>query len=254
MTTLTRRRPPIPVAATHQVEVIETADNFGDAQHDYLHALFDKLILPHTEWSRGVGQSATSASVFASIGPSPQSIDINEAAFVTLGLPQTTAAVSGRAVLLAIALLKREPAPQWAYYFDGVLLQTVPYTVPRPPRIPLPPAPGAGLRMVEVDDENEPDYLAPKAAYESGLLFYTIDKAWQDRWAHVTHYWHGIVESVQVSAKTALVRLDPFPDATDAVEQSCGFGTRAWTAAQLQGKRVRVGIDPLLGWWIDDLE
>lgn len=249
---LTHLRPPQPVAATHAVEVQETADAFADGQEAYLRALFAKLILPHTEWSRGLGLSATSTSVFAQVGPGPRSTDVAQTAFQTLGLPQTTAGVQNQGILLAIALLKREPAPRWALYFDGVLLKTLPYTVPLPPPVPEPGAPGASLALVDVDDDNEREYVNPKAQHEADILAYVVDKTWRERWAHVTHYWYGVVQSVNVGAKTASVLLDPFPGATARVEQVCGFGTRAWTAMQLQGERVRVGVDRAVGWWVDD--
>lgn len=252
MTTLTHRRPPEAVAATHAVEVRQTAEAFGDAERDYLHALFAKLILPHTEWHRGTGQSATSTRVSATLAPSPQSTDINQATFQTLGLPQTTAAVQGKAVLLAVALLKREPAPQWAYYFDGVLIRAVANTVPLPPPLSAPSAPGAAIALVDVDDENVREYVDPKADYEAGLLAAVIDKTWRERWAHVTRYWWGRVQSVSVPAKTASVLLDPFPPSAASDTQTCGFGTKAWTAGQLAGHRVRVLVDRQIGWIIDD--
>ena len=249
---LTHRPPPQPVAATHATEVAERTDEFAEGVRAYLHALFARLILPHTEWSRGAGISATSTGVTATVGPSQQSTDVARVAFQTLGLPQTTAGVASKAVLLAIALLKREPAPRWEYFYDGVLLKTVAQTVPLPPAPPAPGVLGDGLAVEDIDDDNFREYVDPAAASHAALLAFVVDKTWRERWAHVTRWWYGTVTAVQVAARTATVRLDAFPGSQDTVTQSCGFGTRAWSASQLQGKRVRVGYDRALGWWVDD--
>lgn len=249
---LTIAPPPTPVAATRHAEVRVSAQGFADGLREYLHLLFDRLILPHTEWSRGTGRSATSASVSATVGPSPQSAALADTTFKTLGLPQTTAAVQGKSVLLAIALLKRDPTPTWALYFDGVLIKTVASTVPLPPPIAEPTPPGVTIPLPELEPETFRDLVQPQADYQAALLVWLVDAVWRERWAHVTRWWWGVVEAVQVTAKTATVRLDAFPGTSSAATQSCGFGTRAWTAAQLQGRRVRVGWDRTAGWWVDD--
>jgi hypothetical protein len=67
--------------------------------------------------------------------------------------------------------------------------------------------------------------------------------------------WHtGTARSINLSAKTAVVDLDPFPEGEGQTGVTCGWGRKTWTSSQLVGKRVRVMIDlETKAHWIDDV-
>lgn len=248
---LTKREPPTPVRAIHDAELAQAEADYAAAVYEYLDLLFERLCFPRTEWLPGTGQSANASSVSASLGPPPNGTGTVTAPLATLSSPQTTGAVSGKRVLAAMHTSGPPQRRTFANYFEGVPFRATPSTAPTP-RVPPMPAPPPHVDTATVDAETYPAWVEARGAYNAAALDYAAIALWAERWAQVTRWWFGTVESVNVAAKTAKVRLDPAPDSTEQATQTCGFGTIAWTAATLGGKRVRVGWSHHIGWFVDD--
>ena len=248
---LTRREPPIPVKAVHLAELAQAEADYAATVYEYLDLLFERLCFPRTEWLAGTGASANPSSVSASIGPPPNGTGAVSAPLATLSSPQTTGAVSGKRVLGALHTSGPKEARRFANYFDGVPFRSTPSTAP-PPANPARPAEPPAVDMTEQDDDTYPAWVEARGAYNAAAIDYAAIQLWRERFAHVTRWYHGIVESVNTGSKTAKVRLDPAPDSTEQATQTCGFGTIAWTAGNLAGRRVRVGWSRHVGWFVDD--
>lgn len=69
-----------------------------------------------------------------------------------------------------------------------------------------------------------------------------------------TRWWTGTCSSINTSAKTATVNLEPMPRGAVPPGTVAGWGRKTWTRAQIVGKRVRVLIDDeTKQMWIDDV-
>lgn len=248
---LTRRLPPIPVKAIHVAELAQAEADYAAAMYEYLDLLLERLCFPRTEWLGGTGQSANPSSVSASIGPPPTGTGTTSAPLATLSSPQTTGAVSGRRVLAALHTSGAKQRRTFANYFEGVPFRVQASTSPPPlnPAAPVEPPP---VDMSDLDEDNYVAWIEARATYNAGALDYALIKLWRERFAWVTRWYYGTVQSVNTAAKTAKVLLDPAPDSREQATQVCGFGTIAWTAGNLGGKHVRVGWNRASGWFVDD--
>jgi hypothetical protein len=248
---LTHLPPPRPVRAIHVAEVEQATRALAEAALTYLRRLMWGLEYPRTEWHRGRGVRATTGAVAATQGPFLGSTGVTSAPFVTGSDTPGTAAVADKALLLASLVGTEQPVRSVQRFFDGVLLSVVPDGAPLPPPVQRPVEPETPATD-DLDEENFAAYVRAWARWLAAFLEWIVDREWREHFADVTRFPTGTVTSVAVAQKLARVRIDPQGENAGQPTQVCGFGTRAWTAATLNGKHVRLGHNPSLGWFVDD--
>jgi hypothetical protein len=245
---LTRRTPPAPVAAIHASEVAAAADGLTRSALAYLRRLLWALEYSRTQWLRGTGQDGRPGVVIATPqGPLPGAVAGPWTAGTTV---PAASALRGQPVLLALQTDNDPPTRTPHRYFDGLLVSTVPQPPPPLPALPPPVPPATGPTDL-LDDETLPAYTEAWGRYLAGLLGQLVDRELRAHWDSVTRFVKGTVASVNVRQRTAWVTLDHLPDET-VTPVLAGFGTRRWAASQLAGRYVRLGWDPVLGYFIDD--
>jgi hypothetical protein len=243
---LTKVTPPTPVAAIHRAEVKAATEEVARITVDYLRRLLRGLEYPRTEWTTGtatgVGLGTVTADAAQSVGSgsTPSVFQAGDPA------PQATA-IRGRRVLLARAVGAEQPVRSVRGFYDGRLYGSVAYAVPVGAEVGRPTEP-AEIDMEDLDEENYETYIRSWGEYAAQTVEWLVDREWRQNWRTVTRWTYGTVRSVSKPDKTAVVALEK-PINRDQV---CGFGTRDWNPAQLVGRYVRVGVDPVVGWWVDD--
>jgi hypothetical protein len=112
-------------------------------------------------------------------------------------------------------------------------------------------------RQDRTPEEHERDIKHESARFVEIEKAY-IDKLFDRLVVPMTRFWRGRATGIDRAAKLVTVSLDPFPsmDGRPPLPQTlaCRYGRPNWTAAQIVGKRVRVGYDEEKDLaWIDDV-
>lgn len=251
MPSLSQAPPPTPLRAKHVEEVQRAAMTIAASAVAYLRRLMDVLEYSRTDWARGTGIAARPGAVSATANGRTAAAPM-QAPYVTGSDTPGTGAIANKPVLLAVMTGREQPVRSQQRFYDGLLISAVPDGAPLPPAVPRPVAP-APVDMTALDDETYAAYIQQWGAYIAAFIEWLVDKSWREQFADVTRFPTGTVEAVDVSRKTARVKLDAIGQGTEGPRQLCGFGNRQWTAAQLTGKHVRVGHSPATGYWVDDL-
>jgi hypothetical protein len=253
MSPLTHVQPGAPARATHEAEIKVACEQNADAVMAYIDEVLWRNLYPRTVWRVGTGSTASNHVAHAALDPGGDAVDVPADSYSAgSGVNVTTAQVNGKRVLGAINTLAPGPgqnrAPQFSRWYDGVILKAVAPTVPRPPPEVEPPAPAT----LPLNAKTYAQYIAQHADYGAAILRYYIRRRWRAEGWPVTTFGWGTATAVNVSAKTVTVQPE-FPESPAPPAITVGFGTRAWAADQLVGKRVRIAYDPIIGNWIDDL-
>lgn len=262
---LTHLKPPAPTHSIHESEVNDFAEKFALELSSALVLMLDRIIYPRTMWGNGAGISVSKGLVTAKPNPISNDTDQPVGVYEVGAIPVTTAALAGRSVFLAYWEDggPRKVDTRRRKFYDGVLAG--PRTGGRTATPPdaksmsaifqhtggevVTTAPSA----MEVDDESGYyRHVNAWADYFADMVLVFVQEYLLDHWFAVTRYWWGTAESVNTSARVVTVLLDAVGD-DPARSQVCAFGTRMWTKSMIEGKYVRVGVNPREGWWVDDL-
>ncbi len=108
---------------------------------------------------------------------------------------------------------------------------------------------------IRPDHDRDPDTHALRIVHAAGVAADQfgdyVDRGLERLLGQMTFLWIGRCNALDAQAKTANVTLDPLPVGFDGSRGTitAAWGRASWNANDIVGKRVRVGFNPLLGYW-----
>lgn len=249
---LTKRPPPQPVRTLHEAEVQQYSATWSEYVYKAVQYLVWSIWYPHVSFRRGVGQSASSSGVTGTVEASDlvTSTPLGTQWKTTTSQSFTTSRVRGKQILVAITSALDTPerrADTGTPRVIDLLRSLVAASAPRPPPVIQPSQPPPGFKPSTFQQ-----HARSHGTFVANLIRWWIAHRHREEFWSTTRFWWGVGVSINTTAKTADVRLDPFPASSGSEVQTFGWGTRQWSRAQIVGKALRVAYDPIIGRYIDD--